>query len=283
MTGGNSFYKSTLLRAESTQTVKNSVVPPHGFNAAEGFFVIAHRGASHYAPENTMAAFKKAHLMKADMIELDVLLTRDGVPVVLHDTTLNRTTTGSGAVNSHLSRDLAELDAGSWFDPSFSGERIPTLESVMNWARDTIALNIEIKGRSSDIKTAHRVEEIVIDLIEHYNMRSTVLVSSFNRSVLHRLKQMEPGIATALLNGQYSYGTRRGLRRMKKIGADGLNLLPRQMNEPLMNRLKQSGTPVWVYTLNKESDMRRVIRKGATGIFSNRPDLLRSVVIDEFQ
>lgn len=283
MAGGNSFYKTTLLRAGNIQTVKNSVVPPRGFKAIEGFFVIAHRGASHYAPENTMTAFKKAHLMKADMIELDVLLTRDGVPVVIHDTTLNRTTTGSGAVNSYLSRELAELDAGSWFDPSFSSARIPKLEAVMIWACDNIALNIEIKGRSSGKQTEHRVEEIVIDLIDHYNMRSSVLVSSFNRPVLHRIKQMEPGIATALLNGQYSYGTLRAFRRMKNVGADGLNLLPRQMKGPLMNRLKHSGTPIWIYTVNKESDMRRVIRKGATGIFSNRPDLLRRVVTDEFQ
>jgi len=127
------------------RNVKNPIDPFSPFQSAEGFFNIAHRGASYYAPENTMASFKLASEMNADMIELDVTLTRDNIPVVFHDRKLSRTTDGKGNISRYLLRELRELDAGLWFSELYKGTRIPTLEEVLEWASGTIALNIEIK------------------------------------------------------------------------------------------------------------------------------------------
>src|SRR5262245_34742321 len=106
---------------------------------------VAHRGASARAPENTLAAFREAIRLGADAIELDVQLSADGVPMVIHDLTVDRTTNGHGSVASFASRDLRRLDAGAWYSSRFRGERIPTLEEALECARGRCGLNIEIK------------------------------------------------------------------------------------------------------------------------------------------
>lgn len=221
--------------------------------------------------------------MKADMIELDVLLTRDHIPVVIHDNTLNRTTSGSGPVKQYLYREFQELDAGGWFDLSYKHTRIPSLQTVMRWAKGKISLNIEIKGRSDGDDNTGAIEEYVLDLILYYDMIDRVVVSSFDESILNKIKKINPDIKTALLLSQYDLGSRQSFLKMKKIKADGLNLMPHQMKKKLMKLLAKNHVPVWTYTVNDELDMRSAIRKGATGIFSNRPDLLRRVAIDEFR
>ncbi|CAN5354237.1 glycerophosphodiester phosphodiesterase [soil metagenome] len=251
-----------------------------GFNSTPGFFVIAHRGASFSAPENTMPAFNKAIEMKADMIELDVLPTRDNIPIVLHDEKLNRTTTGEGPVAGTLFRELQELDAGSWFDPSFKNTKIPSLETVLKWAKNKIALNIEIKGNGRRSGESD-LESQIIEMIDHYDMRDHVVISSFRCNAIRQVKKSSPTTSTALLNWKYSYGTRRVYLFMRYCKADGLNILARQMKDPLMNLLKKNHVPVWIYTVNNEQDMRIAIRKGATGIITDRPDLLRRVTLDE--
>lgn len=264
-----------------SRSVVNSVMPVGNFKSVPGFFVIAHRGASFSAPENTMPAFNKAIEMKADMIELDVLPTRDNTPVVLHDKKLNRTTNGNGPVASMLYRELQELDAGSWFDPSYKNTKIPSLETVLEWAKNKIALNIEIKGNS--IRSGSKsLEKLILEMINQYDMQDHIVISSFNCKAIRKVKYLSPGTSTALLNWKYSYGTWRVYNFMHRCKADGLNILARQMKPPLMDLLKNNHIPVWIYTLNSEAGMKSVIRKGATGIFTDRPDLLRRVVLDEF-
>lgn len=264
-----------------SRTVVNSVLPVGGFKSAQGFFVIAHRGASFSAPENTMPAFNKAVEMKADMIELDVLLTRDNVPIVFHDEKLNRTTNGKGPVARFLYRELQEMDAGNWFDPSFKDTKLPLLETVLKWAKNKIALNIEIKGNSSRSGTSG-LESQIIEMINHYDMQDHVVISSFRCKAIRQVKKISSNTATALLNWKYSYGTPRVYYYMRYCKADGLNILARQMKRPLMDLAKKNHVPVWIYTLNNEADMRFVIRKGATGVITDRPDLLRRVALDEF-
>lgn len=244
--------------------------------------MIAHRGASFYAPENTMPAFQKAVEMKADLIELDVLLTRDKMPVVFHDEKLKRTTNGVGPVNQYFYRELQELDAGSWFNSSFKNTRIPTLQTILRWSRNKIALNIEIKGKQSAKSSSAEIETIVLDLIRHFEMMDQIVISSFSSYAIKRVKNIEPAATTSLLNSEYSYGTRRAYRRMLRCKADGLNMKARQMKRRLMEVLNRNNIPVWIYTVNEELAMRNVIRKGATGIFTDRPDLLRKVALDEF-
>lgn len=141
---------------------------------------IAHRGASAYYPENTIAAFEGAVAQQADMIELDVQLSKDGVPVVFHDEYLKRHSNGRGRVCELTLKELKMLDVGSWFNKKFSDQTIPTLEEVLAFASGNIALNIEIKPTSVSTRFQGGVEEKVEKLVKRYRMQRHVLFSSFD-------------------------------------------------------------------------------------------------------
>ncbi|WP_051541368.1 glycerophosphodiester phosphodiesterase family protein [Caldalkalibacillus mannanilyticus] len=144
--------------------------------------VIAHRGSSQQAPENTLPAIQKAIQDQADAVEIDVQLTKDQEIVVIHDEWLNRTTNGSGLVSSHTFSRIRELDAGSWFSPNFSGVRIPHLEEVLLLLKPlSIELNIELKN---GIIPYPGLEEKVIRLIQNYQMEKQVILSSFRQDSL---------------------------------------------------------------------------------------------------
>src|SRR5579859_7074609 len=143
--------------------------------------ITAHRGASAYAPENTLAAFRLAHDLGADGVELDVHLTADDQLVVLHDDTLDRTTSGSGLVREHAYAEIAALSAGAWFSEAFADERIPLLSQVLDWAHDAhMGLSIELKrpnaalGRAAYPDLAARV----VAAVDNHAMRSRVLLFS---------------------------------------------------------------------------------------------------------
>ena len=257
--------------------VNNPIEPVSPYKSAPGFFNIAHRGASYYAPENTMPAFKLAVEMNADMIELDITLTRDGIPVVFHDQKLDRTTNGTGNIQHFLSRELGELDAGLWLNKEFTGTRIPTLENVLEWASGTIALNIEIKKEAILKSIKPGIAEITCELVEQFGMTDQVVISSFSDEALIKSRNASPKIPTAHLINPYSWGSKRNLKLMKKLGAVGLNLKHRQMRSRLMKQAELDKYPVWVYTVDDKEEMKKVIEKGATGIFTNRPDVLSKV------
>jgi len=158
---------------------------------------IAHRGASLAAPPNTLAAFEKAIELGADGVELDVHLSADGVPVVIHDFTVDAITDGSGRVAELTLTQLKQLDAGSSFDPAFGGERVPTLEEVLKHIGNRVLLNIELKTTSLCDKG---LEQAVITLVEHHGLIERVLLSSFNPFALRRAKRIAPHIPAGLLH-----------------------------------------------------------------------------------
>ncbi|HEX9075950.1 MAG TPA: glycerophosphodiester phosphodiesterase family protein, partial [Anaerolineae bacterium] len=139
--------------------------------------IIAHRGASNWAPENTLAAFQRACALGADGIELDVTLTRDGVPVVIHDDTVDRTTNGKGAVAQMTLEEIRSLDAGSWYSAEFRGEKIPTLAGVLQAVGQCGLVDIELKG--TKLK-ADGLEAAAIRAVESAGMHERVILSSFN-------------------------------------------------------------------------------------------------------
>ena len=157
--------------------------------------IIAHRGASAWAPENTMAAFEKAVELGAEAIEVDVQLTADRVLVVLHDDTLDRTTNGSGPLNRNTLAQLKDLDAGSWFDSKFAGEQIPTLKEVLVWARGRCRVDIEVKTRTA--------REIPVQdfarIINEADMESQVAITSFERDFVEALQRYCPRLEVGLL------------------------------------------------------------------------------------
>ncbi len=159
--------------------------------------VIGHRGASAYAPENTLAAFNRAFEMGADGIELDVVLSKDGVPIVIHDDTLDRTTNGSGSVGAMDCAAISQLDAGAWFDRQFSGERVPTLEQVLCQLTRGL-INVEIKYTAVRLDN-DRLEQAVASVIEQTHSQARVLVSSFHPLALYRLSRRHPQLQRGLL------------------------------------------------------------------------------------
>lgn len=278
----NPLFQFSINLGSGSREVINSIYPVGDFQSAPGFFVIAHRGASYYAPENTLPAFELAIELKSDMIELDVTLTKDRIPIVFHDKKLHRTTTGKGLVKNFYLRELRELNAGSWFDPSYKDVKIPSLREVLEWAKNKISLNIEIKKEALDPKAeSGGVAEMVSELINEFDMQNQVVVSSFSKRVVRQLSKLDTPIHRSFLLNQYEMDTRRILKTLRSTGAHGLNLGPHQMRNSLMRNLIQRKIPVWVYTIDNELQMREVSRKGATGIFTNRPDLLHQVITRE--
>ncbi|MDZ7772121.1 MAG: glycerophosphodiester phosphodiesterase family protein [Balneolaceae bacterium] len=243
----------------------------------DGFIVIAHRGASADFPENTMPAFEAAVERGAEMIELDVLMSRDGVPVVFHDARLNRHTDGAGPLADHSLEQLRELDAGSWFGERFAGTKIPTLEEVVRWARGKIALNLEIKTGAVGEKPRGGVEEKAAELVREYGMEEHVIFSSFDYRAVRRFKRISPDLSVALLYNRGLSGDKSPSHLVSEYGVDAFNCSYTQLSDKRLKNLKEYGIPFLVYTVDSPRRMRRLIRRGAAGIFSNKPGLLREV------
>lgn len=236
---------------------------------------IAHRGASAYFPENTMAAFEGAIAMQADMIELDVQLSKDGVPVVFHDRKLKKHSSGRGRVSDHTFSELKRLDAGSWFSQKFSNQRILHLQEVIDFAAGKICLNIEIKSESVTESEKGGVEQKVLSLVEEYDMKQQVLFSSFDYRAVERLKKMDEAVWTGLL-----FNIRKSRRELpsKLVDrhlADSFHCSYSELNGRRLQDLQYHDIPFLVYTVDRSRLMRRLKTMGAKGIFTNKPDLLK--------
>lgn len=240
------------------------------------FIVIAHRGASAYYPENTMPAFKAAVEMNADMIELDVLLSKDNVPIVFHDKYLDKKSNGQGLLSDHTLSELKKLDAGSWFHEKFKGVQIPTLQEVLEFTSGKIALNIEIKTEAVSAEY-NTIEKSVIDLVERYNLENEVIISSFDYRAIERVKSLNTKIQTALLyERQQSYG-REPVDLVKDYKVDAFNFSANECAANWLSQLNTHQIPFFIYTVNDPGMMKSLIEKGAKGIFTDKPDVLYKV------
>lgn len=168
----------------------------NAFGDRPGPYVIGHRGAAGYAPENTMVSFERGIALRADAIELDIHPTSDGELVVIHDPTLERTTNGRGLVSTHSLAQLKELDAGTWFDPSFRDCRIPTLGEVLEWARGRTKILIEIKQGPIFYPS---IEEMLLAALDRFQVRNDVMVISFDHHSVRKLKQLATEIPAGIL------------------------------------------------------------------------------------
>lgn len=235
--------------------------------------VIAHRGFSAVAPENTRAAFRRAIEAGADMIELDVFLTADGAVAVLHDATLGRTTNGAGPAAARTMAELARLDAGSWFSPEFAGEPIPTLAEVLALvAPSTILLNVEIKSEAVSETIEGGVAERTLREIARFGMRERTIVSSFHPLAIVQSKRIDPGVATAALFDRSAYPGATPAEILERTGADAFNLSDAEVSAEAIRSAHEAGAPVAVYTVDDPARMRELFAAGADAIFTNRPD-----------
>lgn len=161
--------------------------------------IVGHRG-SLKAPENTMSAFKQAYADGADAVELDILRTKDGHYVVMHDDAVDRTTNGHGLVEDLTLEEIQKLDAGSWKDPKFTGEKAPELGEVLDWAKGKLRVLIEVKRESA----AKSSGQELVDIIREKGVSDQVTVMSFNRPFVERVEKLAPDLDTGVLSAPYT-------------------------------------------------------------------------------
>ncbi len=230
--------------------------------------VVAHRGASADAPENTMYAFEKAIALGADGIELDVQQTADGILVVTHDLSLKRISGLSRKVSELTYAELQRVDVGSWFDPMYAQARITSLEEVLAFVDGRVFLNIELK---SDAVGEH-LEEKVVDLIMAYGLEDKCCVTSFSYASLKKIKACCPDIRTGFIMS-HAYGDFYHLEAV-----DAFSIKSIFINQQVVNNAHQSGKEVYVWTVNTVPEMQRMLNLDVDHIITDKPELLRAQI-----
>ncbi|HDQ04774.1 MAG TPA: hypothetical protein ENN23_09500 [Deltaproteobacteria bacterium] len=249
----------------------------------ENFTNIAHRGASAYYPENTMAAFEAAIELGADMIEFDVQLAKCGEVVVFHDEKLSRCTDGQGRLSDHSVSELKKLDAGCWFGKKFKNEKIPTLRESLELCRDKIAVNIEIKTEAVTDKAAGGIEEKCLKIAEQSSMKEHIIFSSFDPRAIKHLRAIDKSAAVAVLFKEKYYGKTLPSRIINLTGADCFNCKKKELSLEWINDLRKNNISVNIYTIDDEKQMRLLMEWGVNGIFTNRPDVLKKAAENFFR
>ncbi len=230
--------------------------------------VIAHRGASAEAPENTLASYSLAIEQGAQLAECDVYLTRDGVPILFHDRELDRTTDGAGPVEGHSLAELKALDAGSWKDVRYAGEPIPTLVEFLLAVKDKLRPVIEIKGKDRGIEAA-----VIAALRASEFPSEQVMIFSFHRKVVAEIARLDPLLPTTWLlslpenRDELDPLFREALRA--RVSAIGVH--HKDVGAALLRRAHESGLPVFVWTVNDEESLRRLAGLGVDAIITDRP------------
>lgn len=232
---------------------------------SKAMMVIAHRGASSYAPENTLAAFDLALEMRVRQIELDVALTSDNHVVVIHDDKLDRTTNACGFVTSHTLAALRELDAGSWFGAQFKGERIPTFDDVLTRYKGRAHLHTEIKRKSASLS------ERTADLIRKHGMERHVTVTSFQSVRLEEMRGYAPELPMGWLVREVNDAM---IAQAHTLGVTQFCPRADTVTPEWVHRLHAEGFVVRAWGVGTEELMRRAVRAGVDGMTVNFPDKL---------
>jgi glycerophosphoryl diester phosphodiesterase len=229
---------------------------------------IAHRGGAEFRPENTIASFQNAIKLRSDYVELDVHLSKDGYPVVIHDSTLERTTDGTGNVKDKTLDELKKLDCGSWFSEEFRGEKIPTLEEVLDLAKGRTGVVIEIKN-DKDLQDG--IEDKIIKTVREKDMVKDVIIISFNKDRIKKINDLDGTIDTGLLYG----GNIPDICEMAlATGIDYICPYWKNVNEDIIEKAHSCDLKVNIWTVNEASLMKKFTEMGVDGIITDRPDLL---------
>lgn len=270
--------------------------------------VIAHRGASGFAPENTLAAFKLALALGAEGVELDVQLSADGHPVVIHDARVNRTTNGAGAVSGLTLEELQSLDAGSWFErrltrrprlrtvtrrisvqagtpfQTFSHEPVPTLEAVLSLlaAARLERIYVELKGSPANRQA---LLEAVLSLVSTLRVERSVTLLSFDHAIVRSAKEISGVIRTAATfpaRGRRLISTRSIIRAADEAGVDEVALHFGLVTRRAVETFHERGLSVSVWTANSKLAMRRLVACGVDSIMTNFPNRLREILVSPY-
>jgi glycerophosphoryl diester phosphodiesterase len=232
------------------------------------FMISAHRGASGWAPENTLAAFKKAIEMKSDYSELDVHLSKDGQVVLMHDDSLRRTTGTRAAVWDLTLADLKHLDAGSWFAPEFKGEPIPTLTEVIRLVKGKMKLNIEIKISRTEPDIAQKV----IDIVRAEKFTQDVMITSFDKATVEQVLQLAPELPVGFIFNE---------KNTVDVFAGAWPILSSKytlVDAEFVKKARMAGKKIHAWTVNDEATMSKLVDLRIDGIITNYPDRLVNVL-----
>lgn len=236
--------------------------------------VIAHRGASAEAPENTLAAYSRAMELGVIAAETDIRHTRDRQVVAFHDVDLSRTTDGEGLLPMLTLAEVQALDAGSWMDERFTGERVPELGELLDRVRGRMVLCIEIKSGLG-------IEYQVRDALDERHQRSGAVIFSFDGDKVALSKALMPDVPAVWLpprdrtTGQYLSGFRGSARA---IHADGLAFNHEYVEAAQVDRAHEADLPVFLYAIDEEDDVLRALELGADGIITNVPDRVEAML-----
>jgi glycerophosphoryl diester phosphodiesterase len=237
--------------------------------------VFAHRGASADAPENTLASFKLAAELGAPAIELDAKLTRDGEIIVFHDLTIDRTTNGKGELRKKTLAEIRELDAGSFFNPRFANERIPTLAEVFETVGRQVFTNVELTNYASP---SDQLPDRVAELVRKFNLQERVMFSSFHPFNLTRIKKLLPECPVGILTFEGMAGTiTRGFFG-ERISPQCIHPYKDDVTAAFMARQKRLSRRVHVWTVNSTDEMRCLFDLGVSGIFTDHPRLALDIL-----
>ncbi len=229
--------------------------------------VMAHRGASGSAPENTLAAFQMAIEAKADYAELDVQLSLDGEVVAIHDLTLDRTTNLAGEVRDYTLAELQTADAGSWYAPDFVGEQVPSLRQVMELVQGKMKLNIEVK-KSQDLPATVTG---VIDLIHEFNFQQA-MITSFDAPAIELARRLDPNIVTGLIFDKK--------HPKQQLAGEWQYLCAKYtlVDKNFVQLAHAAGKKLLVWTVNTQEDILTLMKLGVDGIISNYPAKVKKIV-----
>jgi glycerophosphoryl diester phosphodiesterase len=242
--------------------------------------VIAHRGASGYAPETTLEAYRFALRIGVDGIEMDVHRLEDGVIVAIHDADVERTTNGRGQISELTLTELKALDAGSWFNkkfpkkarPEYVGLKVPTLQEIIDLTKESgVKLYIEIKNP----ECYHLMESSLLSLIRDNHVEKRTRFMSFSSQSVGKIKALDPSMQTALL---IAGSTEDPVAATLQVSADELGIRYNLADPSLVDAAHESGLSVSVWTVDRTVDLQRMIRLGVDGIITNYPDRLNRLL-----
>ena len=232
-----------------------------------GFLRVAHRGSSGSYPENSRIALEKAIEVGVDMIEVDCQLSKDGHVVVIHDERLQRTARVRGYVRGNTLKQLKKLDVGAWFKKSFKGQRILTLEEVMEILDGKVELNVDIKAVKQG---SPGIELKILFILSHYGYLDRSILSSFDYRALRRVRELGPEAQIGIL---YGAGVKENpFQLAREIGAHSLHIQKELATPPLLERAAQLGLKTFVWTVNEFPEMEKFLALGVDGIISDFPE-----------
>ena len=236
-------------------------------------WIVAHRGAAGHAPENTLAAFERAVELGTGFIETDLHLTRDGQFVAIHDGTLDRTTNGKGTVHEFTLAEIRKVDAGLWYDRSYMGQRVPTLEEVLDFGRKhDVVFYLEVK-----YEAAWGMHHALVAALQKSQSAARTIVISFDPKTIAAIRSLDNSLMVGILVDDPKIDA---VKAALAVGARQLCLKWTLVTKDLVEQAHAAGLQLVTWTVNQVEEMHTVIAAGVDGIMTDFPDRLRALLED---